>query len=70
MSPLIILATTVAVFAAVILGTFLHAAIKGLTFREAWQIWRESVEHEYREHPPWLTRLARWRKRRSARRHP
>ena len=58
-----ILAVAIAVFVAVILGAFLSAAVKGLTFREAWRIWWEAVDHEYREHPTWITRLRRWRSR-------
>lgn len=59
---LVILAIAIAAFAAVILGAFLYAAVKGLTFREAWQAWWEAVDHEYREHPTWI---ARWRRHRA-----
>jgi hypothetical protein len=59
---LITLAAIIAVFLAVIVGAFLYAAVKGLTFREAWRIWWEAVDHEYREHPTWLTQ---WRRRRT-----
>ena len=59
---LVILAIVIAVFVAVILSAFLYAAVKGLTFREAWQAWWEAVDREYREHPTWITR---WRRRRS-----
>lgn len=58
---LVILGIAIAVFVAVILGAFLYAALKGATFREAWHLWWEAVDREYREHPTWI---ARWRKRR------
>ena len=59
---LITLAACIAVFLAIIVSAFLHAAIRGLTFREAWRIWWEAVDHEYQEHPTWITR---WRRRRA-----
>lgn len=59
---LITLAACIAVFLAVIVGAFLYAAVRGLTFRDAWRLWWEAVDREYREHPTWLTR---WRKRRA-----
>ena len=62
---LVILAVAIAVFVVVILGAFLYAAVKGLTFREAWQAWQEAVDREYREHPTWITR---WRKHRARKR--
>lgn len=58
---LITLAAVIAVFLAVIVGAFLYAAVKGLTFREAWRLWWEAVDREYQEHPTWLTRWRRHR---------
>ena len=57
---LVILAVTIAIFATVILGAFLYAAVKGLTFREAWQAWREAVDRENEKHPAWITRWRRY----------